>query len=331
MIGWGNTDMTVATHAWPVVNSAPETHPAPGATVPKRLTHRHHADQVLMTGIRRTGDHRFTLTARWPEDHCFQGPVLGGWTDPQLLAESIRQASILLAHVGYETPFDHQITMHELSFDVDGDALRPAAPDAGERNRELVLEVVCGGVSRPGATLKRMHVTIGLHLGGRPVGTARTLFSCLPPAVYRRVRGDVRYSDDPTLPPVASGVSPRLVGRVDEQDVMLARGLAPDAWPLRVDRDHQVVFDHRLDHVPGMALIEAMRQAAHVSTGRCPAQLVSVHCEFAQYVEFADTCLIVAHPPEATEGAAVALVVEAHQSGTVAARARLVLLGEHRD
>ncbi|WP_281275492.1 AfsA-related hotdog domain-containing protein [Saccharothrix australiensis] len=34
-----------------------------------------------------------------------------------------------------------------------------------------------------------------------------------------------------------------------------------DSWLPRVDRRHPVLFDHPVDHVPGMALQEAGRQA----------------------------------------------------------------------
>lgn len=65
---------------------------------------------------------------------------------------------------------------------------------------------------------------------------------------------------------------------------------AGDGWPLRVDRTHPILFDHQLDHVPGMLLLEAARQAGFsaISTaivGYRATSLLACRLEFLAFCE----------------------------------------------
>lgn len=62
-------------------------------------------------------------------------------------------------------------------------------------------------------------------------------------------------------------------------------------WLLRVDGCHPVFFDHPVDHVPGMLLVEAARQAAVAATGGRGVP-IEMDTEFRKYVEFAEPCWI---------------------------------------
>jgi hypothetical protein len=58
-----------------------------------------------------------------------------------------------------------------------------------------------------------------------------------------------------------------------------------------VDTRHPVLFDHPLDHVPGMLLMEAARQASTVFLGH-PCLPVGLTNEFARYAELDTPCVI---------------------------------------
>ena len=60
---------------------------------------------------------------------------------------------------------------------------------------------------------------------------------------------------------------------------------------MRVDGRHPVHFDHPQDHVPGMMLIDAARQAALLSVPN--AQVRGLTAEFTHFVEIDDVCVIV--------------------------------------
>lgn len=72
-------------------------------------------------------------------------------------------------------------------------------------------------------------------------------------------RFDTWAASDPTV------LDRKWVHKRDDANVLVARverGDAPDTFlsELRIPRDHAFFFEHEVDHVPGLALIEAGRQ-----------------------------------------------------------------------
>ncbi|MFJ9544513.1 AfsA-related hotdog domain-containing protein, partial [Streptomyces sp. NPDC101225] len=63
----------------------------------------------------------------------------------------------------------------------------------------------------------------------------------------------------------------------------------------RADTRHPVLFDHPVDHVPGMVLLEAARQAAAATT-HSPTPPTHLHATFTHYVELDTPCHIHATP-----------------------------------
>ncbi|WP_055489762.1 ScbA/BarX family gamma-butyrolactone biosynthesis protein [Streptomyces sp. TP-A0356] len=251
------------------------------------LVHRRDEGQVLVTGVERRGGGRFRVPARWPGGHRFCGPSADGGSDPQLVCETMRQAGILVGHVGYGIPQDHSFVMNELSHAVDWGELTPT--DSGTR---LTVDVECRDVLRRGRTVLGIKGTMLLHRDDRQVGSGTFAYRCISPAVYERLRGRARSSQDPALSALPAALDAYAVGRVRGRDVVLAAGGLPGTFLLRADRDHPVLYDHPLDHVPGMAVIEGMRQAARFASGLRGAQNPRIEAEFAHYVEHDAPCFI---------------------------------------
>ncbi|NEC10620.1 AfsA-related hotdog domain-containing protein, partial [Streptomyces sp. SID7909] len=75
-----------------------------------------------------------------------------------------------------------------------------------------------------------------------------------------------------------------------ERDVVLAPPVAPGRWPLRLDTGHPTLFGRPNDHVPGILLLEAARQAANATVpGFLP---VTLRSDFLRYVELDRPCWI---------------------------------------
>lgn len=81
------------------------------------------------------------------------------------------------------------------------------------------------------------------------------------------------------------------MARTRPEDVVLSAGDRPGRWKLRIDPTHPVLFDHPVDHAPGMLLLEAARQAAHAASGR-PSAVVGMKAEFLRYTEFDSPCWV---------------------------------------
>ncbi|MFH8801377.1 ScbA/BarX family gamma-butyrolactone biosynthesis protein [Streptomyces sp. NPDC017936] len=246
--------------------------------MPRQLVHRAAVAETLLTGWRRTGTDRFTVSAQWPRAHGLH--VSQDWSsyDPLLVVETIRQSGTLITHAEYDVPLDHQFVLQEFHVRTAlgrlGVGPLPAEPEV-----DLVFTDLQYRGRRPAAARYTAHV---LREGDR-VATADVAFTCVSGPVYRRLRGG-RTPDTVTAVPVPPGLPAASVDRALASDVVLAATDRPARWQLRVDTAHPVFFDHPLDHVPGMLLLEGARQAARLRTGggRAP---VAYRAHFHRYAE----------------------------------------------
>lgn len=262
----------------------PPTAPAPAATVPKELVHRHNPAEVLLSGWERRSEDSFGLTARWPAHHPFFADV-NGCHDPMLAAETIRQAGSLLLHAEYEVPFGHHFVMRNLSLSTwEGALAVQTLPGVIE------LDVTCHDVKRRGKAVLSMYYEAVLRRDGQAVGHGGASVSCVTPAAYRRLRAPQLDGAGPQ-PPMTAPVAPHDVGRRSPADVVLSPTGERGRWLLRTDTSHPVLFEHPVDHVPGMMLLEAARQATIATLGHTapPSELTG---EFSRYAELHRPCLI---------------------------------------
>ncbi|MEU6479740.1 ScbA/BarX family gamma-butyrolactone biosynthesis protein [Streptomyces sp. NPDC047017] len=281
------------------------------STVPRELVHRSAVAEVLLTGWRRVDDTRFVMAAQWPRGHSFFTPVADGRHDPLIGCETLRQIGILLGHAGFGVPFGHQFLIQDLHF-----AVRPQHLEVGYEPASLSVFITCTKIDRRGENLSRLRFEAVFHRNGQVAATGGGSFSCLAPKVYRRLRGaHVRGSD---LHPRALGsaVEPARVGRTSPMDVVLSPTGARNRWLLRADTRHPVLFEHAVDHVPGMVLIEAARQATAAVLGLPRYLPVGIAGEFERYTELAPPCTIEARAlPAAAPGRGRSVQVTAVQSG----------------
>lgn len=280
-------------------------------TVPRELVHRAAVAEVMLTDWRRLGDTHFAMTAQWPRGHSFFTPVDGLHHDPLIAAETIRQIGAVLAHAEFGVPFGHQFLLEELALTVHPEELRIEQTPA-----TLDLDVTCKEVRKRGCRLSGLRYETTILREGRPAASGRISFSTLAPAVYRRLRPERVFSAGHRPIPLTAPVAPQNVGRHSPADVVLSPTGDPDCWQLRVDTRHPVLFDHQVDHVPGMVLLEAARQAATAVLRRPSILPLGLTCEFKKYAELDMPCLIDAlHLPKAAPGDPDTVLVTGHQHG----------------
>ncbi|MFF4160574.1 ScbA/BarX family gamma-butyrolactone biosynthesis protein [Streptomyces sp. NPDC001678] len=287
--------------------------PAPGPTrkrIAKNLVHLHDPASVLVIDWVRRGAAEFTLTVEWPASASGDRP------DPELAAHTLRQCGLAISHAEFGVPLDHQSLLRNLDFSI-----APMAPAEGNAPLLLSVDLRCSpenGRDGRGHGCEAMDFTV--RAGARTIIRARSLATWISPGVYRRLRGahlSPRWGDWEIPPPVA----PSAVGRFGAGEVVLAATGAPDVWRLRNDPDNKEMFDHPVDHVPGLGLFTAACQAARAaraaaSAGDPPAGTVDVTMAYSRYVEFDAPCFLEA----AGTGAAEAYEVTGTQEGEVAFR-----------
>lgn len=270
-------------------------------TVPREYVHRAALSEVFLTGWRRSGPDSFTVSAQWPRGHCFYKSEHGLY-DPLMLCETVRQSFPLLAHAEYGMPFGYQLSWRDLRYEVDPSGLHIKGTPA-----EVELRVSCSGIRYIRSLPASIRMHIDLVRDDVPFAMVETEFGCHSPEVYRRLR--VGRGDAAGVflgaPAPTSPLPPRLVGRSRDEDVVLSPSGEPGRWRLRVDTAHPVLFDHPVDHVPGMVLLESVRQAAHaLNPSRSATLPLSMDVHFNRYVEFDSSCWIEAEalPGESAPG-----------------------------
>ncbi|MEU6679741.1 ScbA/BarX family gamma-butyrolactone biosynthesis protein [Streptomyces sp. NPDC046925] len=267
--------------------------PAPARTAgwtpaTSRQVHKNTASETLLTQWRRSGADEFAVRAQWPQDHSFYG-TRHNLLDPLLLAESVRQCVPLLSHAAYDVPFGHSQSWSHFSY-----SLAPAALAAGSTPPEIELHVACRDIVRRSQRLASLDMEVDVVRDGMVVGTCLTRFANHAPALYKRLRGP--YADLAAataralpLPPPAA---PTQVARESFDDVVLSPTASPRRSQLRVDLNHPVLFDHPVDHAPGMLLLEAARQSAHAAVHPAPVCVTGMDVVFARYTELDVPCWI---------------------------------------
>ena len=293
---------------------APETavlrRPSLTRTVPKEVVHRATVAEVMLTGWTRVEDHRFSVAAEWPRGHSFFAAV-DDCHDPLIAAETIRQAGILLAHAEYKIPLGHHFLVSDLSV-----AVQPQHVRVGWTPASLELDVTCVDIKQRGGAVTGFRIVVEIYRDGNPAATGGGALTCITPRVYQRLRATrLTEAGRPRVIALTAPEPPQTVGRMSPTDVVLSPLGQPDRWQLRLDTRHPVLFDHLVDHVPGMVLLEAARQAATATLGHALLPL-AVTSEFQRYVELDAPCVIEARRVTATAADTESVLVTAHQNGT---------------
>ncbi|MEV0887792.1 ScbA/BarX family gamma-butyrolactone biosynthesis protein [Streptomyces microflavus] len=263
--------------------------PALTTTVAKEYVHRAALAEVFLTGWEKTGSDAFTVSAQWPRSHSFYVPEHGMY-DPLLLCETVRQTFPLLTHVAYDVPFGHQLSWSRLQYSISPQALR-----MGKAPAEIEVHAVFSDIRYHRSLPAMMTMHLEVIRDGSPAAVVSTRFGCHSPTVYQRLRtgrGNAREVFA-SAPHPAEPVSRTSVGRLRKEDIVLSPTQNPGRWQLRADTSHPVLFDHPVDHVPGMVLLEAVRQAGHASYPSWGTRIpTSMDISFHRYIEFAEPCWI---------------------------------------
>ncbi|WLW51506.1 ScbA/BarX family gamma-butyrolactone biosynthesis protein [Streptomyces sp. YU58] len=328
----------LAPHSEPGLLRHPWTGLCFESRVPRASVHKSAASEVLLTDAVPLGGNRYTLASAWHRDG-FLGHLGSNAADPLLLAETVRQAAILLSHRFHDIPYGHPFVLGELALDLDA-PLPPADPEP----LALRLDAHC---ARTGAHPRRTNLEAELAIATerRRLGSARVRWEVMEPRRYAvlRKRGAADNAGTEPVPEPAGAVPvpPARLGRRQDRDVLLAAdSTRPDRWWLRLDLDHPVLFDHPSDHVPGMALTEAFRQAAALTAADVhgiPAaeaahRIRALDTAFASFGELNLPVSITARPADDDRGeGGHALLLRAEQSGRELASARVVLAAPRAD
>ena len=197
--------------------------------------------------------------------------------DSAVVAETLRQATIYLAHQFFEVPLGSHFVMSGMRFALDG-----LPPAVGLWPVEVVLQISVEDVRRGSAGLNAMRTKIAFWHGGRVIARGEGDLTVLSARIYARVRAATSAS---RVGHYGAGVS------VPGPDRVLATGTVGE-WELLLDPTDPVFFDHPVDHVPGMLIVEAVRQIARRTSGFLDGDLGQFSANFVRYLELTEKTLL---------------------------------------
>ncbi|MEU6815970.1 ScbA/BarX family gamma-butyrolactone biosynthesis protein [Streptomyces sp. NPDC046860] len=270
--------------------------PSQGGRATGELVHRPDTADAFPVEWRRLAEHHYLVAADWPAGHRFFAPLPGGVQDPLLVAETMRQTAMMLAHAEYGVPADHRFVMWDMEY-----ALTDADFDLTGASGRIDVTVRCSDVQMRARSLAGMRVRLRFERDGRLLATSSGSLSCTSDRAYRRLRGD-RLAATGADVPLLDAVPPQRVGRSDPRDVVLAPPVEGTGWRLRLDTTHPTLFARANDHVPGMVLLEASRQAAAALAPGGRFLPATLRIAFHRYAELTEPCFVRARRETSPEG-----------------------------
>ncbi|MFF2272070.1 ScbA/BarX family gamma-butyrolactone biosynthesis protein [Agromyces sp. NPDC058136] len=245
--------------------------------VERALVHRQSTSEVWPTDFEALGQGRYQVSLQWPRSHAFYTTTP---PDSAVLAETIRQVTILTCHLGHSVPLDSRFLMTGLGFE-----LRSDEGCRGEWNALEVTALVEASDIRRTARGELRSARMNIEISGpdgRVIAVGHGDALLAGSVAYRRMRGPNANATPPRR--TAEPVEPERVGRSRASDVTVVETIA--GLEIQIDHSHPVFFEHSLDHVPGVALIEACKQVACLFLGNPSADLQRFEARFHRVIEF---------------------------------------------
>jgi hypothetical protein len=277
------------------------------APVARELVHRRAVSEVFLTGVQATGSETYIVSAQWPRWHVFYGSP-GNVFDSALVVETLRQLTVFIAHSHMGVPLSMQFLMPDMSVSMVDGAIRDSSQPA-----EVTAEVRVSDVRKTVRGIAAFRTTATFMVDGQSIANGRAGARIVDLAAYNRIRSRRGVGDERghVVPLEAQSV-----GHASSWNVVLGKSADESYWPLRVDVSNPILFDHPLDHVPGVLLIEAARQALRVALVDPTLDFASFSAQFVSIAELQDETEVVLEELTWSPGAITA-VVSVRASGTV--------------
>ncbi|MBN0044359.1 gamma-butyrolactone biosynthesis protein [Streptomyces actuosus] len=299
-------------------------------SVDRRLLHRRALSEVFLTDTSAVDGSRFLAGAQLPSSHaCFTDHPGRTVIDPVLLLECARQAETYGAHAHLGVDSGTKFVLQSWEMRLPGlFAAHAGAPG------ELTMEVTTDRPADATAPARSVTYDVRFLLDGTELGEVRMAVGYLSPATYSalrtRRRGTPPVSSD-DVPVVAATVAAHEVGRALGVNALLLDPVVDGGGVtagVRTPNDNPSMFDHAQDHLPGMVLTEAARQAALLAGARLldrpvdGTALVGFDLGFSRFAELDAPVTVSAVPEPGGDGVRAVRVVfrqggEEIASGTV--------------
>ncbi len=266
-------------------------------TVPRHMVHRAAVSEVFLTGAIQCADLHFQCTAQLPRAHSYFNDHTHRERhyDMLLLLEVFRQTSIYVSHSFLNVELSNKF----IYMDSDTRVLNREALVVGDRPASAVVDVkIVDEYYRNGI---RSGVTLDMTmlLNNDAVAHKRMGIRWMDSDTWARMRvkgmGLVPVEVDLSVQ-LPEPTKPLMVGRQSPTNVVIGQEQfeleGEFHTKLIVDQNNAGIFDHPLDHIPGILLLEGFRQTGLIVANRyqgiSPDEILLSRCQvrFTRFGEF---------------------------------------------
>ncbi|WP_310632453.1 AfsA-related hotdog domain-containing protein [Paraburkholderia sp.] len=267
-------------------------------TVPRKMVHRAALSEIFLTRGAKINESRFQCLAQLPQTNKYfndiSSKIIG--YDLILLIEVFRQASIYVSHAFIGVPIESKF----LYIDSETSVVAQNGLELGNTPVAAIVDVRIVDEYRRRGVLQGVTLDMLLLIDGIVVARHdRMRIQWMDDGTWKRVRekGLSRFPDGVNARcPATTPIQPDIVGRKWLDNVVIGDVVLEKDGELRtgllIPFQNKAIFDHPLDHIPGMLMLEAFRQTAFVAISRAnglPSDHLALwRCkvEFAKFGEF---------------------------------------------
>ncbi|MER2205728.1 MAG: AfsA-related hotdog domain-containing protein, partial [Rhodococcus sp. (in: high G+C Gram-positive bacteria)] len=193
-------------------------------------------------------------------------------------------------------PLHYKFLMETFSFEMlDALDVQPVA-------EPLSFSMTVDNLTHRDGAVSGVEMTGVLREGARHVAGCTAVARGVSPEGYRRIRqGREDYRPSRRILPTGTAVvGSERVGRLTDGDVLISTDAAGHTMYCTPDPRNHSLFDHPVDHIPGMILFEAARQAVRYRTGAPATRIASLSATFPRFTEWETPCEVSTTPLDAS-------------------------------
>lgn len=262
------------------------------------MVHRASVAEVLLTDVRQSESGGFEAAACWPRSHPTFPRDGADLHSPLMIVETLRQLGIYIPLRYFGVSPAASLIITDLFFEIDPVSEPRAVSGAtGVTCRVRVAEVRRG----PDGSVTGLRLQVSYLADGMLFALAGGGARFLGPEQYEAVRAGRARSAVPPATRTEGRARPdaRRLGVTGAHDVVIGT----DGTTLLVDpadTRHPFFFDHATDHLPGMIVLEAARQAAAVESGGRLLRPTAGRLKTARFIEYRPPARVLCVPHHAT-------------------------------
>jgi hypothetical protein len=232
-------------------------------TIPKGCVHRAVVGEVFLTGIKKIDNDRYVTAGYLPKSHIYFNDIPYRKDkrsyDGILLLEICRQTSIYITHNFFSVPYSAKFIFDDAEFELISNKLSYN----GEQSH-VIVDVHISERKFRKSEINGLIFDMCVYIDGRIVANKKMNITWMDEKKWNKLRSFAISKKD-EFAAIIEPAKANDVGRELQRNVVIGNLKSSDCKvisTLIADQTHPSIFDHPLDHIPGMLLIESYRQTA---------------------------------------------------------------------